>query len=129
MGNLRHNSIKGVNLTSVFYSDEVYSARKTLVFLALPDLWCPIFSEYGLKRFKEVIAFVIDYDEGREVFHIDFPDGFHTKVFEIVHFNFGDVVFSQNCSRPANRTKVTSRDLLPFARLTIVPPSFWNGPT
>ena len=40
----------------------------------------PAFADFG----EEVVALVIHQDEGREVFHFNFPDSFHTQ-FRIFH--------------------------------------------
>ncbi len=50
------------------------------------------FTERGLLRqgqmarlevLKEVVPFVVDDDEGGEVFDLDLPDGFHPEFFEL----------------------------------------------
>ena len=41
----------------------------------------------GLKLFEEVVAFVVDEYEGREVFHLNFPDGFHSEFRIFYTFN------------------------------------------
>jgi len=43
---------------------------------------------------KEVISFVVNDDECREVHHFNLPHRFHPKFREIQYFNFGDVVLS-----------------------------------
>ena len=42
---------------------------------------------------EEVVSLVVDQNEGGEVLHLNFPNGFHTEVFEIENFNFRDVIF------------------------------------
>ena len=44
---------------------------------------------------EEVVAFVIDEDEGGEVFDFDFPDGFHAEFGEVEDFLGDDVLFGE----------------------------------
>lgn len=45
-----------------------------------------------IKLFEEVVAFVIDEDEGREILHADFPNGLHTEFRVFKDFEFLDVI-------------------------------------
>ena len=44
---------------------------------------------------EEVVAFVVDEDESGEVFHFDFPDGFHAEFREIDDFLALDVFLGE----------------------------------
>ena len=44
---------------------------------------------------EEVVALVVDDDEGGEVFYFYAPDGFHAQVFEGDAFDFLDAVLGQ----------------------------------
>ena len=57
---------------------------------------------------EKIVAFVIDDDEGREVFYADFADSFHTEFFEIDHFDRFYAVLSQNGCRSTDRSQIES---------------------
>ena len=48
---------------------------------------------------EEVIAFVINQSESREVNNFDFPDRFHSEFGIFKHFYFRDVFLRKKCSR------------------------------
>ena len=51
------------------------------------------------KGIKEVIALIVDDDEGGEILDFNFPDRFHAELFVFNDFNFGDAVLRQTCGR------------------------------
>ena len=61
---------------------------------------------------KEVVAFVIDEDEGGEVFHFDLPDRFHAEFGEVDHFLALDVFFGKEGGGSPGGAKVESAMLL-----------------
>lgn len=66
----------------------------------------------GLELLKEVVALVVYEDEGGEVHHFDFPDGFHAE-FGVFHaFELLDVVLGQDGSRATDRAEVETTVLL-----------------
>ena len=56
----------------------------------------------GIELLEEVVAFVIDEDEGWEIFYADFPDGFHAKLWIFQNFDFFDRLKRQLGSDSAN---------------------------
>ena len=51
------------------------------------------------KGIKEVIALIVDDDEGGEILDFNFPDRFHAELFVFNDFNFGDAVLRQTGRR------------------------------
>lgn len=88
---------------------------------------------------EEVVTFVVNKNECREVFYSDFPYGFHSEFWEFNTFNALDVVLGKNCSRTADASEVESAmflqasvtccERLPFASITMLPPWLWNKST
>ena len=63
-------------------------------------------SGVGLELLEEVIALVVDEDEGGEVFYLNLPDGLHTK-FGVFHtFDALDVVLGKDGSRSSDGAEV-----------------------
>src|SRR6266540_3229109 len=54
----------------------------------------------------EVVALVVDHDEGWEVDHLDAPDGFHAQLRVLQHLHLGDAVLRQAGRRTADRAEV-----------------------
>jgi len=69
-------------------------------------------SATGLQLLEEVVALVVNEDECREVFHTDFPYGFHAE-FRIFHtFDALDVFLCEKSSRTTDRAKIETAMLL-----------------
>ncbi len=60
----------------------------------------------GVEGGEEVVALVVDEDEGGEVFDGDFPDGFHAEFGEGDDFLGADVVLSEECGGSASGAEV-----------------------
>ena len=56
----------------------------------------------GLKLLEEVIALVVNQDEGGEVLYLNLPDGFHAQFGILYALDGLDVVLCQNSSRTTN---------------------------
>ena len=61
---------------------------------------------------EEVVAFVIDQDERREVFDFDSPNRFHTEFGELDNLDFADVLLGENRGRAADAAEVKAAVLL-----------------
>ena len=48
-----------------------------------------------IQFFKEIIAFVVDHDEGGEIFHLDPPDRFHAELGIFLHLDLLDAVLGK----------------------------------
>jgi hypothetical protein len=48
-----------------------------------------------VQHLEEVVALIVDQDEGGEVFHLDFPDCFHAEFRVLEQFNLPDVVLGE----------------------------------
>ena len=57
---------------------------------------------------EEVVAFIVDKDECREVDNFDFPNGFHTEFGIFYALDALDVVLSQDSCRTADATEIES---------------------
>ena len=55
---------------------------------------------------EEIVALVIYQNEGGEIFHFNFPDGFHAQFRVFQQFHFFDVVLGQNGGRAADGAQV-----------------------
>ena len=44
---------------------------------------------------KEIVPFIIDQNVSGKILHLNFPDGFHTKLGVFKHFHFFDIVLRQ----------------------------------
>ena len=61
----------------------------------------------GIGEFgEEIVAFVIDNNEGGEVFDLDLPDRFHAQFFVFDHFHLFDAVLSQSRRRTADGAQI-----------------------
>lgn len=60
----------------------------------------------GVEGGEEVVAFVVDEDEGGEVFDGDFPNGFHAEFGEGDDFLGADVVLGEECGGAAGGAEV-----------------------
>ena len=59
-----------------------------------------------LDLLEEVVAFIIDEDKRRKIFHFDFPDSFHPQ-FRIGHaLEALDTLLGEHCRRAADASKV-----------------------
>jgi hypothetical protein len=90
-------------------------------------------------RGEEVVALVVDDDEGREVLDLDLPDRLHAELGVLEHLDLLDAVLGQARRRAADRAEVeaavglqasvTCWLRLPLASMTIEPPAAWNWST
>ena len=55
---------------------------------------------------EEVVAFVIDDDDGGEIDDFDFADGFHAEFFKVDDFNGFNIFFREEGGGPADRSEV-----------------------
>ena len=55
---------------------------------------------------KEVIPFVVNHDEGREILDVDLPHRLHAKILKVEHFNLGDVIEGQNRGRAPDGAEI-----------------------
>ena len=84
-----------------------------------------------LDLLEEVVAFIIDEDKRRKIFHFDFPDSFHPQ-FRIGHaLEALDTLLGEHCRRAADASKVEAAVFmasvtcwlrLPFASITMLAP-------
>ena len=84
-----------------------------------------------LELLEEVVALVVDQDEGREVFDADLVDGFHAEFRILDAFDALDAVTREHGSDAADgaEASVTTWVRLPLAIMTMEPPAAWNGST
>ena len=61
-----------------------------------------------LELFEEIIPLVVDQDEGREIFHADFPDRFHTQFWVFYAFDRLDAALRQNGSYASDGSEIES---------------------
>ena len=61
---------------------------------------------FGEDLGEEVVALVVDEDEGGEVFHFNLPDGFHAEFGVLEEFHFLDGVLGENGCGAADRAEV-----------------------
>src|SRR5690606_30956590 len=54
----------------------------------------------------KVLPFMVDDDEGREVFHLDAPDGLHAQLRIRERLDFLDAMLSQTSGRAADRAQI-----------------------
>src|SRR3954468_9206058 len=59
-----------------------------------------------IQLLEEVVAFVIDDDEGREILDLDAPDRFHAEFGIFHHLDLLDAVLSEVRRSTANRAEV-----------------------
>ena len=89
---------------------------------------------------EEVIALVVDDDEGGEVLDLDPPDRFHAEFGIFQHFDLLDAVLRQARGGAADGAEIkaamaclqasrTWRERLPLASMTMEPPKDWNWST
>ena len=72
------------------------------------DCWCRSPEQVAV----EVVAFVVDHDEGGEVFDLDTPDGLHAVFLVLLYFDLLDAVVRKARGRTADRAEVESAVLL-----------------
>ncbi len=60
----------------------------------------------SLEVLEEVVAFVVDYNEGGEVLDLDLPDGLHAEFGILQHLYFPDTVLSKPCCWPSDRAQI-----------------------
>ena len=65
-----------------------------------------------VKFLEEVVALVIADDEGREVNHLDLPDGLHAQLWIFQHLYLFDTVLSQDGGRATDRAEVEASIVL-----------------
>ena len=56
-----------------------------------------------VELFEEVVALVVDDDEGREILNFDLPDSFHPELGILMYIDFFDAVFGKLGRAAANR--------------------------
>src|SRR5258707_10277460 len=61
---------------------------------------------------EEIIALVVDDDEGREIHHLDAPDRFHAELGIFHHLDLLDAVLGEVCGRSSDRAEVEAAMLL-----------------
>src|SRR4030081_534189 len=61
---------------------------------------------------EEIIALVVDDDEGRKVLDLDAPDRFHAELGIFHHPDLLDAVFGEVCCRAADRAEIEAAVLL-----------------
>src|SRR5208283_5815921 len=57
---------------------------------------------------EEVVALVVDKDEGREFPHLDLPHGLHAELGVLQHLHLRDVLLREDRGRPAHAAQVES---------------------
>ena len=67
---------------------------------------CGLAGWAGIQLLEEVVPFVIDEDEGGEVFHLDLPDGFHAEFREVENLDGLDMVLGEDRCRAAHGAEV-----------------------
>src|SRR4026209_462803 len=73
----------------------------------------------SVQRCKEVVALIVDDNEGGEVLDLDAPNGFHAQLRVFDHFHFLDAVLRKPRGWPTDRAEIKSAMLL--ARLGDLP--------
>ena len=68
---------------------------------------------------KEVIAFVVHQDVGREVLYGNLPDGFHTQLGVLDALDGGDAVLGQVGSHTADGAQVEAAEFLAGIRYAL----------
>ena len=53
---------------------------------------------------EEIVAFIIDHDEGREILHLDFANRFHAQLGEIDDIDLGDIFLGEDRAAIENPT-------------------------
>src|SRR5579875_1225312 len=66
----------------------------------------PCFASPQVQFLEEIIALVIDDDEGREILDFDPPDRFHPELGIFQHLNLPDAVLCEPRRRPADRAEI-----------------------
>ena len=66
----------------------------------------------GPDALEEVVPLVVNEDEGREVFHLDLPDGFHAEFGELDDFDLLDVFLGEDGGGAADAAEVEAAVLL-----------------
>src|SRR5260221_13543061 len=61
---------------------------------------------------EEIVALVVDDDEGREIHDLDAPDRFHAEFGIFHHPDLLDAVFGEICGSAANRAEIEAAVLL-----------------
>src|SRR3954469_2537658 len=61
---------------------------------------------------EEVVALVVDDDEGREIHHLDAPDRFHAEFGIFHHLDLLDAVLGEVRRRAADRAEIEAAVLL-----------------
>ena len=89
----------GCKYTTIF----IYNKRPPESQRAFSYLWF-LESEF----LEEVVTFVINEDECREVLNVDLPDRLHSKLWILYALDALDVVLCENRSRTTDRTEVES---------------------
>src|SRR5512143_3221465 len=65
-----------------------------------------------LQLLEEVVALVVDQDEGREIHDLDRPDRLHPQLRVLEDLDLLDVFFGQERDRPAGRSEIEAAVLL-----------------
>mmetsp|Transcript_85111 Transcript_85111/g.260059 ORF Transcript_85111/g.260059 Transcript_85111/m.260059 type:complete len:304 (-) Transcript_85111:861-1772(-) len=55
---------------------------------------------------EEVVALVVDDDEGRKILDVDLPHRLHAQLWEVQYFDLFDAVAGQHCGGPADGAQV-----------------------
>src|SRR5512141_736344 len=58
------------------------------------------------ERLEEIVALVVHQDVGREVLHLDEPDGFHAQLREVEALDLADVLLRQDGGGAADAAEV-----------------------
>ena len=73
---------------------------------------------------EEVVTFVIHQDKRREIFHFNFPDGFHTQ-FRVFHaFQALDAALRKDRRRAADAAQVKTAMLMACVRYLLATVAF-----
>src|SRR5437868_13907521 len=68
-----------------------------------------------IQLLEEIIALVVDHDEGREIFYLDAPDRLHAEFGKFLHLHLLDAMLGEVRRRTPDRGEVEAAVL--FARL------------
>ncbi len=100
--------------------------RRAALFIYTAGALCELY------LLEEVISFIIHKDKRREIFHFDFPDGFHSSSGYSTHFQALNTSLRQYSGRTTDTAKVEAASVyqasvtcwlrLPFASMIILPP-------
>src|SRR5580698_6947945 len=65
-----------------------------------------------IQLLEEIIALVVDDDEGRKIHHLDAPDRFHAQLRILHDLDLLDAVFGEVGRRPTDRAEIEAAMLL-----------------